>query len=48
MITFLPGTTIEADLKRGDTEYILKSIFSMDGLVLSQVSQLAGVETYDV
>ncbi len=48
MITRLPGTTIEADLSRDDTEYILKSIFSMGGLVLSQVAQLAGLEPYDV
>lgn len=48
MITYLPGTTIEADLARDDTEYILKSIFSMGGLVLSQVAQLAGLEPYDV
>lgn len=48
LVTYLPGTTIEADLARGDTEYILNSIFSMGGLVLSQVSQLAGLATYDI
>ena len=48
MITYLPGTAIEADITRNDTEFILKSIFSVDGLVLSQVSKLAGVEPYDV
>ena len=48
MITYLPGTTIEADISRNDTEFILKSMFSMGGLVLSQVSRLSGVETHDV
>lgn len=48
MITYLPGTTIEADLSRNDTEFILKSMFSMGGLVLSQVSRLSGVEPHDV
>ncbi len=48
MITYLPGTKIEADISRNDTEFILRSMFSMGGLVLSQVSQLAGVEPYDV
>lgn len=48
MITYLPGTAIEADISRNDTEYILKSIFSMDGLVLSQVAHLTGVAPYDV
>ncbi len=48
MITYLPGTKIEADISRNDTEFILKSLFSMGGLVLSQVSRLSGVETHDV
>ncbi|MBR2987646.1 MAG: DUF1836 domain-containing protein [Clostridia bacterium] len=48
MITYLPGTTIEADITRNDTEFILKSMFSMGGLVLSQVSRLSGVEMHDV
>lgn len=48
MITYLPGTTIEADISRNDTEFILKSMFSMGGLVLSQVSRLSGVEPHDV
>ena len=48
MVTYLPGTTIEADLTRDDTEYILNNIFCMGGLVLSQVSQLAGLATHDI
>ncbi len=48
MINYLPGTTLEADLSKDDTEYILKSIFSTGGLVLSQVAQLAGLAPYDV
>ena len=48
MITYLPGTKIEADISRNDTEFILKSMFSMGGLVLSQVARLSGVSTHDV
>lgn len=48
LFTNLPGTSIEADLEKSDTEYILNSVFSTGGLVLSQVSQLTGAEPYDI
>lgn len=48
MITYLPGTKIEADISRNDTEFILKSMFSMGGLVLSQVARLSGASPHDV
>ncbi len=48
MAAYLPGTTIEADLTRDDTEYLLKGVFSAGGLVLSQVASLAGIEPYTV
>ena len=48
LFTHLPGTSIEADLEKSDAEYILYSIFSTGGLVLSQVSQLTGAEPHDI
>ena len=47
MIGILPGTTIEADPAReGAAEGILSSLFMAGGLVLSQVSQLTGLEPH--
>ena len=49
MIAMLPGTTIEANLREKNvSDVILKNIFSAGGLVLSQVSQLTGLEPYTV
>ena len=47
MITKMPGTTIECDISRtGEVESILTPMFMAGGLVLSQVSQLTGLEPY--
>lgn len=48
MLRYLPGTTIETNLAKNEAKKILDNIFSTGGLVLSQVSQLAGVEPYTV
>ena len=49
MISVLPGTTIETNLNETNiSNVILKNIFSAGGLVLSQVSQLTGLEPYTV
>lgn len=46
-LRFLPGTTIKADLSMHNiAERILEHLFITDGLVLSQVSQLTGLEPY--
>lgn len=46
---YLPGTRIESrSLDPNEAEFIFNSIFSMGGLVLSQVSRLSGVEYYTV
>ena len=45
----LPGTTVKADFSgRNIAESILGPLFIADGLVLSQVSQLTGLEPYMV
>lgn len=46
MIYKLPGTTIEAKLERGVSNVILGNIFMTGGLMMSQVSQLTGLESY--
>lgn len=46
MISVLPGTTIEVQLKRGVSNNILGNIFMTGGLMMSQVSQLTGLEPY--
>ena len=47
MIGTLPGTTIETDLNRdGAAQALLAPLFLTGGLVLSQVSQLTGLEPY--
>lgn len=46
MIFTLPGTTIEAKLERGVSDVILGNIFMTGGLMMSQVSQLTGLEPY--
>ncbi len=46
MIFILPGTTIEAKLERGVSDVILGNIFMTGGLMMSQVSQLTGLEPY--
>ena len=46
MISTLPGTTIEVHLKRGVSNTILGNIFMTGGLMMSQVSQLTGLEPY--
>lgn len=44
---FLPGTTIEVTLdKKGISNGVLSNIFMTGGLVLSQMSQLTGLEPY--
>ena len=43
----LPGTTVEADLRRPDAaDMLLSPLFLTGGLTLSQVSQLTGLESY--
>lgn len=43
----LPGTTISADLRRGDAaDAVLAPLFLAGGLMLSQVSQLTGLEPH--
>ncbi len=43
----LPGTTIEVDLRRPDAaDAVLSPLFLTGGLMLSQVSQLTGLEPY--
>lgn len=43
----LPGTTVEADLTRPDAaDALLDPLFLTGGLMLSQVSQLTGLEPY--
>ncbi|HJG87776.1 DUF1836 domain-containing protein [Pseudoflavonifractor capillosus] len=43
----LPGTTVEADLRRPDAaDMLLSPLFLTGGLMLSQVSQLTGLEPY--
>lgn len=45
----LPGTTVEADLGRPDaTDALLSPLFLTGGLMLSQVSQLTGLEPHMV
>lgn len=47
MKALLPGTTIEVDLdKKGISNQVFTSIFTTGGLVLSQISQLTGLEPY--
>ena len=46
MIYKLPGTTIETKLERGVSNVILGNIFMTGGLMMSQVSQLTGLEPY--
>ena len=47
MIATLPGTTIETDLSRDDAaQALLSPLFLTGGLVLSQVAQLTGLESY--
>ena len=49
MIGTLPGTTVETDLSRDDAaEALLSPLFLAGGLMLSQVSQLTGLEAYDI
>lgn len=49
MISMLPGTTIEADLSREDVvDGILSPMFLTGGLVLSQVSQITGLEPHTI
>lgn len=46
-IGLLPGTTIETDLSKPDAaERMLSPMFMAGGLVLSQVSQLTGLESH--
>ena len=46
---YLPGTRIESrSLDPNEVEFVFNSIFSMGGLVLSQVSRLSGIEYYTV
>ncbi|MDR0862142.1 MAG: DUF1836 domain-containing protein [Oscillospiraceae bacterium] len=47
-ITYLPGTTIQTELASGAAERILTPMFYSGGLVLSQVSQITGLEGYIV
>ena len=47
MIDVLPGTTVEADLRRPDAaDMLLSPLFLTGGLMLSQVSQLTGLEPH--
>ncbi len=47
MLGVLPGTTVETDLSRVDAaEAMLSPLFLTGGLMLSQVSQLTGLEPY--
>lgn len=47
MIKTLPGTTVEADLTRPDAaDALLSPLFLTGGLMLSQVSQLTGLEAH--
>lgn len=45
-ITKLPGTTVDINITAGIADLILKPMFYSGGLVLSQVSQLTGLEGY--
>ena len=42
--TKLPGTTVDTDLSAGIADKILTPMFYSGGLVLSQISQLTGLE----
>ena len=45
----LPGTTVEADLRRPDAaDALLSPLFLTGGLMLSQVSQLTGLEAHTI
>lgn len=47
MTEVLPGTTVTADLRRQDAaDAVLSPLFLTGGLVLSQVSQLTGLEPH--
>lgn len=47
MMGTLPGTTVETDLSRNDAaEALLSPLFLAGGLMLSQVSQLTGLEPH--
>lgn len=47
MLGVLPGTTVETDLNRVDAaESMLSPLFLTGGLMLSQVSQITGLEPY--
>ena len=49
MIGTLPGTTVETDLSREDAaEALLSPLFLAGGLMLSQVSQLTGLEAHTI
>ena len=49
MKTYLPGTTIEADLRKtGEAKNILDGLFAGGGIMLSQLTKIAGVEAYCV
>ncbi len=49
MISRLPGTTLEVDLSRENAaDALLSPMFLTGGLVLSQVSQLTGLEPYTI
>ena len=45
MIRFLPGTTVEMNIDHGIQDF-LNSLFAANGLVLSQVTQVTGLEPY--
>ncbi len=49
MTEYLPGTVISADLcRKGAAKELLSPAFITKGLVLSQVSELTGIEPYTV
>lgn len=49
MLSLLPGTTIEADMSKEDVvDGILSPMFLTGGLVLSQVSQITGLEPHAI
>lgn len=49
MRDYLPGTTVEADLRRpGAADALLSPLFLAGGLTLSQVVQLTGLEAHTI